>query len=91
MKSLLLGVLLGVGLAAAGAGCGGWDRDGDRDGRNGTEFAEKVTDPVCGVTVDKDAAFRSTYMGEDYWFHSAECMRKFNENPQRYADLGDPD
>ena len=44
-----------------------------------------VTDPVCGMTVDPaDAAGKSEYQGETYWFCSTHCLKKFSANPQQY-------
>ncbi len=43
----------------------------------------KVTDPVCGMTIDeKDAAARSVHGGRIYYFCSPSCKAKFDENPQ---------
>ncbi len=43
-------------------------------------------DPVCGMQVDpKDAPCKSDYQGKSYYFCSAGCKLKFDENPARYA------
>jgi Cu+-exporting ATPase len=51
-------------------------------------------DPICGMPVEEQrAAGRSEYGGRAYYFCSAGCREKFNEDPGRYArrvDRGDP-
>ncbi len=48
-------------------------------------------DPVCGVPVSvkkaEDAGRKSTRSGKTYYFCSAECKAKFDENPEKYAEL----
>lgn len=34
-------------------------------------------DPICGMTVDEDSALKLTSVGEDYYFCSQNCLRKF--------------
>ena len=44
-----------------------------------------VKDPVCGMQVDeKEAAGRSTYKGEDYFFCAVSCKKSFDADPPRY-------
>ncbi|MDI9632519.1 MAG: YHS domain-containing protein [Methanolinea sp.] len=46
------------------------------------------TDPVCYTVIDEnEASFRSTYGGQEFFFCSDFCRRKFEENPARYAKL----
>lgn len=43
-------------------------------------------DPVCGMQIDeKQAAGSSQYQGQTYYFCSASCKQKFDQNPQQYA------
>lgn len=43
-------------------------------------------DPVCGMNIDeKNAKFRSEYMGETYRFRSKQCKNIFDKNPAKYA------
>ena len=43
-------------------------------------------DPICGMPVEEEtAAGRSEYGGRDYYFCSAGCRERFNEDPGRYA------
>ncbi|HUV23934.1 MAG TPA: NAD-binding protein [Methanomassiliicoccales archaeon] len=42
-------------------------------------------DPVCGEEVSiRDTPYVHEHGGETYYFHSAECMEKFIEDPKRY-------
>jgi YHS domain-containing protein len=44
-----------------------------------------VTDPVCGMTVNKAfAPAQMTYRGQTYYFCVPECRARFAENPERY-------
>ncbi|HEX8148263.1 MAG TPA: YHS domain-containing protein [Pyrinomonadaceae bacterium] len=46
----------------------------------------KHVDPICGMPVEEErAAGRSEYRGRDYYFCSAGCRERFNEDPGRYA------
>lgn len=43
-------------------------------------------DPVCGMLVNpKEAAGQRTYDGKTYHFCSADCLKKFDQAPQRYV------
>lgn len=47
---------------------------------------EKVTDVVCGMSIDPaTAAGKSSYQGKDYYFCSVECKREFDGNPAKYV------
>ena len=47
--------------------------------------AERVNDPVCGMTVDPHTAkHRADYRGHTYYFCSAGCRAKFVADPQKY-------
>ena len=46
----------------------------------------KVTDPVCGMSIDPTtAAGSSDYRGKTYYFCSAGCKTKFDAAPERFA------
>jgi Cu+-exporting ATPase len=46
-------------------------------------------DPVCGAVVVEDhAAGKTGYAGEMFYFCSAECRHRFEENPGLY--IGKP-
>lgn len=45
----------------------------------------KVTDPVCGMTIDPASAAGSTsYKGVTYWFCSKGCLVKFEADPEKF-------
>ncbi len=49
-------------------------------------MAEHI-DPVCGMSVEeKDAAGLAEYKGTTYYFESEDCITKFNEHPEQYAN-----
>ena len=46
----------------------------------------KQTDPVCGMQIDeKQAAGKSEYDGETYYFCSTSCKEKFDQDPAEYV------
>ncbi len=46
----------------------------------------KVTDPVCGMSLDPEkAAAREDYGGWVYFFCSNSCHRLFKLSPERFA------
>ena len=46
----------------------------------------QVTDPVCGMVIDLDAAaVNAEYAGDDYYFCSRDCHDTFTANPAAYA------
>jgi YHS domain-containing protein len=54
--------------------------------------AGSAIDPVCGMTVDPDAALAngltSQFQGADYFFCSKGCKLDFDEDPEHYLDPG---
>ncbi len=51
-----------------------------------TNAAGAVTDPVCGMAVDPDAAAGSaTHAGTTYYFCSRHCQQKFEADPEKYT------
>ncbi len=51
------------------------------------DHAEKVLDPVCGMTVDPHTAkHRADYQGHTYYFCSAGCKARFEATPLKYLD-----
>ena len=46
-------------------------------------------DPICGMQVDEqNAAGKSEHGWQTYYFCSAGCKAKFDENPEQYAGEG---
>ena len=44
-----------------------------------------VTDPVCGMKVDRLKALRSDALGGAHFFCSEDCRGRFEADPERYA------
>ena len=49
-----------------------------------------VTDPVCGMKVDRAKALRLEHAGRIYFFCSEHCRGEFEANPERYTQPGAP-
>ena len=42
-------------------------------------------DPVCDTNVqERDVTYKSNYKGRIYYCCSYECMKKFEDNPEKY-------
>ena len=53
----------------------------------GLTLRRGVTDPVCGMRVDRQAGKpTSIYEGRTYYFCSEGCKAKFEAEPERYVD-----
>ena len=52
-------------------------------------MANTQRDPVCNMEVsEEDAAGRSQYQGQTYYFCSQNCKNKFDQNPRQYVKEG---
>jgi YHS domain-containing protein len=40
-----------------------------------------------GEVEEEGAKHRASYKGEEFFFCTASCRKKFEENPERYAKL----
>ena len=49
----------------------------------GLTIRRGVTDPMCGMTVDRNKALQSTRAGQTYSFCSEGCRTRFLEGPER--------
>jgi xanthine dehydrogenase accessory factor len=50
------------------------------------EPRHEALDPVCGMTVDvATARYRSAHEGRTYYFCSAACLKRFEEDPARFV------
>lgn len=83
----LLWILLGIGLLfwmfKKGGCCGGMDKKSIKGGEK--KMSEKVKDPVCGMDVDSETAVaKSEHMGKTFYFCSAGCKVKFDQEPMNY-------
>lgn len=50
----------------------------------GHEVASELKDPVCGMTVSKDAKYHTHYNEQWFGFCCESCLNKFNKNPDSY-------
>lgn len=47
-----------------------------------------VKDPVCGmVFVKEDAAGKTEYKGETYYFCAPSCKKSFEREPEKYLEM----
>ena len=47
-------------------------------------------DQVCGVEVDeKTAPAKTEYAGDTYYFHSEECRKRFESDPESFVSRTD--
>lgn len=45
-------------------------------------------DPICGMEVNEETAkFKTEHMEKTYYFCSAICKEKFEENPHKYMKM----
>ncbi len=48
-------------------------------------MTETFKDPVCGMDVTpEDAAGKSEYKGQTYYFCSTGCKKSFDKEPEKY-------
>lgn len=57
---------------------------------HGACCAQKNTDPVCGMQVDRATARHTDYKGTTYYFCSARCQEKFDAKPAAYTGATPP-
>ncbi len=50
----------------------------------GSKETSGLRDPVCGMAVTKESPHQTRHAGQDYWFCSAHCLHKFQQDPARY-------
>lgn len=77
-----------------GGGCcgGGHSHEGHAHGEDQQNELESGgsktdTDPVCGMTVDKEGGLSSEHHGKHYTFCSEHCQKSFNADPDKYVRL----
>ncbi len=50
------------------------------------ETSQMAKDVVCGMQIDpNEAAGKSEYQGQTYYFCAPGCKRKFDANPQQFV------
>ncbi len=52
--------------------------------------AERLLDPVCGMTVTPASKHHAEHAGKTFYFCSAGCKAKFEADPERYLAGGKP-
>jgi YHS domain-containing protein len=51
------------------------------------EEVKMAIDPICKMNVDEDTAqYTSEYKGKTFYFCAPGCKKKFDENPDQYAE-----
>jgi Cu+-exporting ATPase len=45
-----------------------------------------LKDPVCGMTMGRDSAYRLLYQGQKYSFCSELCLSQFQQQPDKYLE-----
>src|SRR5690242_19962248 len=72
----------------------GHGHEGDADccgGDHEHPAAARVTDPVCGMSVDPATSqHRCAHHGHSYYFCSAGCREKFAADPEHYLAPAKP-
>jgi uncharacterized membrane protein YraQ (UPF0718 family)/YHS domain-containing protein len=56
----------------------------------GLTMRRGVTDPVCGMKVDRAKALRLEHAGRTFHFCSEDCRSQFEADPDRYTDKAGP-
>ncbi len=52
--------------------------------RSSNPSTDQLEDPVCGMNVSPDSEHHFKHENTDYYFCSAVCLGKFNQNPTTY-------
>jgi YHS domain-containing protein len=50
----------------------------------GNSSSNLVSDPVCGMKVEKSEAFTYKYEGTTYYFDKYQCKETFKMNPKNF-------
>ncbi len=83
----------GCGAHARGGACGHGGhhqhKAGEQPrGENKADLKAVTRDPVCGMDIETGRAFQSVDYGpKTYYFCSKDCVRKFNERPEYFAEI----
>ena len=86
MTRTIVLLIAALALAALVAGCG--QKEEQTQVEEAVEEVQvasaKVIDPVCGMSIDAEAAVTAEHEGETYHFCSANCKEKFMEDPEKH-------
>ena len=62
----------------------------DASGHGSQVNQSSLTDPVCGMSIDREKAVagghKEAFRGETYYFCSDKCHKQFMEEPAKYID-----
>ncbi len=51
------------------------------------EVENPYEDPICHTIVDPRRALKSMYRGHTFYFHSKQCKKEFDQNPQLWISV----
>jgi putative ABC transport system ATP-binding protein len=51
------------------------------------EMVTMATDPVCGMTIEREQAFQAEWEGQVYYFCARGCRDEFLANPPQFLDI----
>ena len=51
------------------------------------DVVNKLEDPVCHMQVDPSTPYKTLYRGHLFFFHSKQCKREFDINPQLWISV----
>ncbi len=71
--------------------CKNHGKDHSPDQSHDNSNAKKLTDPICGMTVNQDSEHHVEHDGQHHYFCSAGCKAKFVANPEKYLQPGSSD
>lgn len=49
-------------------------------------IAMKVTDPVCGMLIEKEQALKAEHSGMTHYFCAEQCKENFLKEPHKYLE-----
>ncbi len=94
---LYLMMRYGCGAHVHGEGCGHSGHHHQKIGeisgenitsKNSVEMKTVTRDPVCGMEIEIGRVLRSVQYGpKTYYFCSKDCLRKFRERPEYFAEI----
>lgn len=86
MTRTIVFVIAVMALVALVAGCGQKEEQAqvEETAKDVQVASAKVADPVCGMSIDAEAAVTAEHEGETYHFCSAQHKEQFMQDPAKY-------